>query len=127
MTRFQEAADFAVKKAVLFATLAIVTTMLGTAFDFALAAKTGAWMALSLSGLLLWFATTAHSRLPEQTETWQLLPDEARPASHPARQVFCTVMRETYARYAQMSFHCAAGLFAIAMGLRLTGMDLGFK
>jgi hypothetical protein len=127
MTRFEEAADFAVKKAVLFATLAIVTTMMGMAFDFALSARAGAWMSLVLSALLLWFATTAHRRRPERTETWMLLPDEARPLSTPSRQVFCTVMRDTYARYAAWSFAQAVLLFAVWLALSAAGLEIGFK
>jgi hypothetical protein len=127
MVRYREAADLAVKKAVLFATLAIGTTMMGMAFDFALSARAGAWMALMLTGALMWFAATAQKRKPEETETWMILPDEARPANPAARRVFCTVLQDTYLDYARRSFTWSIGLFAVAMVLRISGTDIGFK
>jgi hypothetical protein len=127
MVRYREAADFAVKRAVLFATLAITVTMLGTAFDFILAARTGAWMGLFLSGTLLWFAATARRREPERTETWMLLPDEIRPANPSARQVFCTVLHDTYVFYARRSFTVSVTLFALAMMMAASGLHPGLR
>jgi hypothetical protein len=102
-------------------------TMLGTAFDFALSARTGAWMALILSALLVWSAATAHKRTPERTETWMLLPDDARPLSTPSRQVFCAVTRDTYACHAAWSFAHAVLLFAIGLTLTVAGIEIGFN
>jgi hypothetical protein len=127
MKRYREAADFAVGKAVMFTAFGIVMTMLGTAFDFAMSARFGAFLTLVLAGTLLWFASTAQGRKPERTETWMLLPDEARPISDPARRVFCTVMQDTYLHYARKSLSVSVILFFAAILLKFTGLELGLN
>ncbi|MCU0832148.1 MAG: hypothetical protein MUC58_11665 [Rhizobiaceae bacterium] len=127
MKRYREAADFAVGKAVLFTAFGIVVTMLGTAFDFALSARFGAYLSLMLAGTLLWFASTAERREPERTETFMLLPDEARPVSGAARRVFRTVLHDTYVHYARKAFQASVLLFTAAMLIKASGLQLGLR
>lgn len=118
---------FAVGRAVFFGGFAISLVMMAFAFDFTLAFRAGAILSLAMSAILLWFAQTAHSRKPEKSEVWLLLPAEYKPQNDAARSTFARVMHEVYLHYAARSFAFGVVFLAIAMLLAVSGYELGLS
>ncbi len=119
MDLYRETAFFCIGRAVLFAMLANALVMLSFAFDPSAACRVGGTGALIVAAILLWFAQTAPGREPKRTETFLLLPKDARPRDEATRRVFANVMADTYVYFAARSF-------ALSVALIATGLALGW-
>ena len=117
----RQKAMYCVGRAVGFASLAIALVMISLAFAPAAAFKAGAILGLAMCLVLLWFARTAHRRLPKNAETWLLLEAERRPDSDFARRMFAAALEEVYLFFAARIFVVAVTFLAFGMLLSLFG------
>lgn len=125
MEHYSRSAGISVGRAVFFGGLAITLVMMGLAYDYALALRTGAILTLIMSAILLWFGQTAFSRKPERTEAWLLLGKEHRPQSPASLRVFQQVMQDTFYFYSLRAFAIAMLFLATSLLLVLLGVEAG--
>lgn len=123
MDEIRRVAIECVGRAVLFGSLGICCVMLGFSFAPVSAFRSGAFLTLLMSMVLVWNAMAVGRRNPKHSEVWLYLDEKTRPAEGHARVVFATIMREVYARFAQISFGVAIGMFVIAFLLTLAGLE----
>lgn len=126
MEETRQIAMFCVGRAVFFGCFAISIVMLSFAFNGILLFRSGAFLTLIMSLVLLWYAQTAHRREPKVTETWIYLKEERRPYNDHAKRAFREMMKEVYGFYAYYAVLVALGLFVISLFLQATGIDFGF-
>lgn len=93
MTEIERLANLAVWRGVGFASLAIGTAMMGSAFDLGLAMRLGAIGSLLLSSILYLKAETFHRRPVTETEVWIMLRPERRPPPDVAQPMIVRAMR----------------------------------
>lgn len=122
MEKTRNIALFCVGRAVFFGSLAIGCIMLSFSFHPVMALRAGAFMAMMMSAILLWFAMTAAKRPPKRTEVWIHLDETTRPRNDPARRAFAALMREVYVFYGRAAFKAAIGFFAASLVLQLFGI-----
>lgn len=115
MNEIERIANLVVWRGVGFASLAIGTSMLGAAFDIALAAKIGAAASLLTSGVLLWKAQTFHRRPVKETEVWIMLRPEMRPPPEVAQRLICRAMRKELLQKSRYALNMGAGMLAAAI------------
>lgn len=127
MEHFSRSTGISIGRAVFFGGLAISLVMMGLAYDYALALRTGAILTLIMSAILLWFGQTAFSRKPERTEAWLLLGKEHRPQSPASLRVFQQVMQDTFYFYSLRAFAIAMLFLSAALILMVFGIDAGLK
>lgn len=125
MEHFSRSAGISVGRAVFFGGLAITLVMMGLAFDYALALRTGAILTLIMSVALLWFGQTAFSRKAERTEAWLLLAEKHRPRTKASLRVFQQVMQDTFYFYSLRAFAIAMLFLATSLLLMLSGVEAG--
>ena len=125
MEHFSRSTGISIGRAVFFGGLAISMIMMGLAYDYALALRTGAILTLIMSAILLWFGQTAFSRRPERTEAWLLLGKEHRPQTAASVRVFQQVMQDTFYFYSLRAFAIALLFLAGALTLMLLGIEAG--
>ena len=125
MNIVRQTAMFCVGRAVLFGCLGIGCVMLSFAFDSILFFRSGAILCLTMSVILVWFAETAHKRLPKKTETWILLSEEDRPYNDHATRAFKNTLKEVYGFFAYYSVVAGVIFLTISLGLDFAGVEFG--
>ena len=123
MQEIRRVAVECVGRAVMFGSLAIGCVMIGFSFNPVSCFRSGALLTLSMALVLMWNAMAAGSKNPRHTEVWLYLDEKSRPVDGPARQVFGTVMRDVYGRYAQIALGVAVGFFLLSLALMLFGLE----
>jgi hypothetical protein len=123
MEKIRAVAFACVGRAVMFGVLAIACVMLGFSFNPVSSFRSGAVLTLVMAAILIFKAATAHRQNPKTTEVWLYLDEGSRPCDAHARFVFGTLMRDVYARFAQISLVAACGLFVISLGFNLFGFE----
>jgi hypothetical protein len=121
MDRLREAALLSVGRACGFAALGIFCVMIGLSFDPLLMLQAGGLLSLGLTaGLLLKAGLTGRSDY-RRSETWLLLPPEARPPVGVAERLFVSALREVYTRFARLAAGAAIILWTSAAVLAVFG------
>jgi hypothetical protein len=115
LQRIEHVAHVSVARACGFASLAILTFMVGLSADMLSSLKVGGILSLILCFTLLVKARLASRRSYKQTELWLMLPAHDRPHSAIAQQVIGTVLRETFLYFALHASFAAALLFGTAL------------
>lgn len=96
-----------------FGTLAIATSMLGCAFDGALAFKVGGFGFTLMAAILLIKAERTRSKPYNRTEVWLLLPKDQRPDRAYAQRIIGQANREAFLRFGRYAAATAIGLWCI--------------
>lgn len=122
MEKTRNIAFFCVGRAVFFGSLAICCVMLSFSFHPVMSFRAGAFMALMMAAVLLWYAMTAAKRPPKRTEVWIYLDEKTRPMNDHARRAFALLMREVYGLYARAALKTAVGFFILSVILQLLGV-----
>ena len=112
-----------VGRAVMFGWLAIGCVMMGFSFSPVSSFRSGAVLALLMTLILLWHAMRASTRNPKHSEVWLYLDKDSRPPDGHAQLIFGTIMREVYARHAQITLSIAVAFFALSLLLQLAGLQ----
>lgn len=123
MEEIRKVAVACVGRAVFFGALAIGCVMVAFSFNPVSALQSGATLTLLMSGILIFKATAASSQNHKLTEVWLYLDEKHRPAEQHAKLIVGNVMREVYARFAQISLAVACGFFALSWCLMLMGLE----
>ena len=123
MEEIRKVAAACVGRAVMFGTLAIACVMVGFSFAPVSAFRSGALLSLLMSLILLWKAMSAPRTPHRRTEVWLYLDERSRPVDSQAQLIVGSVMRDIYARYAQISLAVAVGFFALSLILQLFGLQ----
>jgi hypothetical protein len=121
MDRLREAALLSVGRACGFAAFGIFCIMIGLSFDPLLMVQTGGLLSLGLTAGLLLKAGLAGRGDYRQSETWLLLPREARPPAGVAERLFVSAMREVYMRFARLAAIASIVLWMTAALLMVVG------
>ena len=103
-----------------FGSLAIFCVMIGMSFDAHLAFKTGGFLTIAMSGVLMIKAYEARTKPYRKTEMWLYLPKEQRPPESYAQWAASTVMRETYLTFARWTAAVSIVLWVLALLFSLT-------
>ncbi len=127
MEEIRAAAHFCIGRAVGFAGLAISVIMVACAFDFTMSLKMGVVLTLAMTTVLFWNFQTAHSKKPERSEVWIVLPVENRPKNEASREVFRRVMAETYLFYTVRVFSFSLLMLVLWAGFALASYITGEK
>lgn len=117
MEAIENAAFISVGRACGFASLAILTVMLGLSFDPPLAMRIGGVLGMIVVGALMVYGWRAPLRPYRRTETWIMLRDEFRPHPLIAQQMIGRALRETSYRFARQGtmFSCVLLVFSIGL------------
>ena len=124
MNAIETAAFTSVGRASGFAGLAILTVMLGLSFEPVLATRAGGLMGLGLAAILAVFGVLAQGRAYQETETWLILHDDARPPAAIAQRVIGKTLRETYFWFAERAAAGSIALLAVSLILKLLSWSL---
>ena len=108
-----------------FGSLAIFCVMIGMSFDPHLAFKTGGFLTIAMSGVLMIKAYEARTRPYRRTEMWLYLPKEQRPPASYAQWAASTVMRETYLTFARWTAAISVALWLLALFFSIVGNTEG--
>ncbi len=120
MERIAYFADFSVKRACSFATLAIGTLLVGFSYQFEMVAKLGAVLFTLQGVVLLIFARRRYpGRAYRRTELWALigkrldidLPEER------VREIVTATLRDAYLRYFRITAGVAGLFWVVTMGI----------
>lgn len=120
MEKIREIATLCVGRAVLFGSLAIACVMVAFSFSPVAAFRSGAVLTLIMSAILMFKAMGASLQDHRSMEVWLYLDERTR---REGPKVIAAVMREVYARFAQISLMVACGLFAMSLLLMLLGFE----
>lgn len=124
MEQIRQVAIACVGRAVFFGSLAIGCVMVAFAFAPVSAFRSGAVLTLLMAVVLVFKAVAASRQNPKHTEVWLYLDERDRPAEAHAAAVFSTIMRDVYARYAQIALGVACGFFLVSVLLELLGLPV---
>lgn len=122
MDKLREVAFVSVGRAVGFAGLAILTTMVALSFEPVLALKIGGVMLLILLAVLLLKAHRAPLANHRHTEAWLLLDRSERPDDRFAAVVMSAVHRDAYLWFARWIAGVAAIVWTGAVLLAWAGV-----
>lgn len=122
MEQIRRIAIDCVGRAVMFGWLAIGCVMVGFSFAPVSSFRSGALLALLMALVLLWRSMTAPGRNPKHGEVWLYLDEASRPAEGHAQLIVGAIMREVYARYAQITLGIAVAFFVLSLVLQLAGL-----
>lgn len=120
MERVAYFADFSVKRACAFATLAIGTLLVGFSYQLEMVAKLGAVLFTLQGVVLLIFAGRRYpGRAYRRTELWTLLgkrldidlPDER------VREIIAVTLRDAYLRYFRITAWVAGLFWVVTLGI----------
>ena len=123
MDKIREIAVFCVGRAVFFGSLAIGCVMIGFSFNPVSAFRSGAVLTLVMASVLVWKAMAAQSQNHKRTELWLYLDERARPPEAQAKFLVATIMRDVYARFAQVALGVAFSFFLISFVLMAFGLE----
>lgn len=123
MDVIRKVAVMCVARAVGFGTLAISCIMFALILDPAASFRSGAIMALLMSGILLMKAHYVLHQKPRHTEVWLYLDERMRPHDDEANRRYVGVLRDVYIRFAWGTFLAACGLFAVSALLVAAGVE----
>lgn len=112
MERLHKAALISIGRACGFAGLGIVCAMIGLSFDPRLMLQTGGLLSLGLTAALLLKAGLAGRCDYRRSETWLLLPPEARPPPKVAERLIVSAVREISMRFARLAAMASVMLWA---------------
>ena len=112
-----------VSRACLFASLAIFCVMVGMSFMPKLAFQAGGFLTTVMATVLIHKAFEARTKDYRRTEMWLYLEKHERPPAAYAQWASATVLRETYLTFALWTSMISIGMWAIAFGLWLAGID----
>lgn len=121
MRNIHDLAQIATARGCGFGTLAILTSMLGCAFDGALAFKVGGFGFTLMAAILLIKAEMTRRKPYNRTEVWLLLPKEQRPDRAYAQRIIGEANREAYLRFGRYSAGTAIALWCLHILLSLAG------
>jgi hypothetical protein len=124
MEHMRRVAFAVVLRACSFGALAIFCLMFGMSFVPKAAFQVGGFLTLVTCGILILKAYEANIKDYRRTELWLCLAKEHRPPAAYAQQVSALVLRETYLRVAMWAAMVAIGLWAIALFLPATTLQL---
>jgi type IV secretory pathway VirB3-like protein len=114
MDRLTTLADYSIRRACGFASLAIGTVMLSLSFDAVLCFRTGAVL-FAFAAVVLWaMAQAAQSRNVRRTELWMLLDGRVDLPKARVQQVLGGVLRDRYLWHATAAAAVAAALWVLA-------------
>ncbi|HEV7368815.1 hypothetical protein [Arenibaculum sp.] len=119
MDRIEYFAEISIRRALAFATLAIMTTMVGMVYDPATALKTGAVLTGIVAATLAWKAHRAPTSPYRRTEVWMLLDRRHDLPEDRAQQVIGGVLSRIYWRYAEFAGYVAALLWGTGLAYAL--------
>lgn len=122
--RFRKLAEVSVARACAFAGLATICLMVGLANDAANSLKAGGYCALLATTILMIKAQMALKKPVKRTELWIMLGKSERPPELIAQSMLGAILQNTYLRFA--SFHAVAAcvMLALALLLRLFGLQI---
>lgn len=104
-----------------FGCLAIFCIMIGLSFEPHISFQTGGALTLLMTGILVYKAHEALTKVYRHTEMWLYLPKELRPPAASAQQMTSSVMRETYLLFAYWTSTIAVAMWAFALMFALIG------
>ena len=119
MQRLNNLAEVSVARGCGFATLGIVTLMLGFAGNLRLSLAVGGCLALLTAFVLLLKAANSRRVSYKRTELWIMLEPEERPGPEIAQQVIGGVLHSTYLRFALMAVRLAIALLTLSLLVRV--------
>lgn len=102
-------------RACCFALLAIFCIMIGLSFQPYAAFRTGGFLSLLLTLILLERARGAPAQDYRRTEVWLHLPKELRPAPADAQKTISAVMQQTYLLFARWTALVCVAMWTIAL------------
>lgn len=108
-----------------FATLGIVMTMLGLAYEPTTALKLGGGAFLATALILVLKAWRAPNRPFRETEVWMLLDEHQRPARDFAQSAIAYARAEAFYRFAYICASTAMLLLALALVWGIVGPSGG--
>lgn len=120
MDRIRHFADISIRRACGFGFIAIVTAMVGMAWDVPLAVKSGAILVSFMASVLWWKAHAAPTKNYRDTEVFLLMNSRHDFPEARAQQVFGNVLRECYLRHATYVATFAVSLWVIYFVVWLT-------
>ena len=110
LNRIEAAARASLFRAMGFATLAIMTVMIGLSYDPPAALKSGGILFAIAALVLIWKAETAETSDYRRTEVYLLLDGDLDLDPREAQSAIGSLLRRVYRRAAQYSVYAAAGL-----------------
>lgn len=111
----------------MFGALAIFCLMVGLSYELRLSLQAGGTLTVLMVVILLYKAHEARTKPYRKTEMWLLIPKELRPPDAYAQRLSATVLRETYLKFALWTSGVAIGMWAAALVVSLTSLDLGAR
>lgn len=105
-----------------FATLGIVMTMLGLAYDPVTAFKLGGGSYLLTALILILKAWRAPGQPHRKTEVWMILDEHQRPHGDVAQWAVARARTEAFYRFAYLCTSAAMLLLSLALVWRLVGL-----
>lgn len=119
MDRIEYFAEISIRRALAFATLGVMTAMVGLSYDPATALKTGAVLTGIVATMLAWKARRALTSPYRSTEVWMLLDRRHDLPEGRAQQVIGGVLSRLYRRYAELAGYAAALLWFSSLAYAL--------
>lgn len=127
MEPLRRAAFLTIQRACMFGALAIFCLMVGLSYELRLSLQAGGTLTVLMVVILLYKAHEARTKPYRKTEMWLLIPKELRPPDAYAQRLSATVLRETYLKFALWTSGVAIGMWAAALVVSLTSLDLGAR
>lgn len=127
LERIESAAQVSVARACGFASIGIVTLMLGMSSTPALCFKAGGLLVLLTSAVLILKGVGVAVQPYKSTEVWLMLRQEDRPSADIAQRIISGVLREIYLEFARHTAAVAAMLLGLAFVLPLFGSSAPAK
>jgi hypothetical protein len=118
----QQAAHVSTARGCGFATLGIVMTMLGLAYDPVTALKLGGGAYLLTALILILKAWRAPGQPFRKTEVWMILDETQRPHGEVAQWAVAKARAEAFYHFAYLSTSAAMLLLSLALLWRLVGL-----
>ncbi len=112
-------AFFSIARGCGFASLAILTAMLGLSYDPVGALRFGGASSLLVAFVLVLMAAKAESVPYKKTEIWLILDDDDRPDAARAQRVITGIRRQVLIEFAQLSAKVAAAMLVLSVILRM--------
>ena len=120
MDRIERLAELSILRALGFVALAIATVMVGMSFQPALCFQSGAVLALMTAAALAFKAWEAPQRNIKHTEVYIMVDGDFGMPRERAQAYVGAVLRQLYARFAQIAVGFAAFFWLVSVIMRLT-------
>jgi hypothetical protein len=116
-----------VQRACMFGALAIFCLMVGLSYELRLSLQAGGTLTVLMAIILVYKAYEARTKPYRRTEMWISIPKDLRPPDAYAQRLSATVLRETYLTFALWTSAAAMAIWAAALLVMLTGLDIGIR